>query len=126
MSALAFTLRRTGDLWFASGLQAAWDWAGSFFYGIPRQRDQPAFTGHLLTPSLRGSKWITGGSVGPEASLITLLGSAWRLLLAKERSPSVLYTAHWQRPSVAFQAEETMLANFGGQADERMHTYKPD
>jgi len=35
MSALAFTLRRTGDLWFASGLQAAWDWAGSFFMVSP-------------------------------------------------------------------------------------------
>jgi hypothetical protein len=91
---LAFTLRRTGDLRFAIGLHAAWDWAGSFFYGIPDSGISftrfTGFTGHLLTPSpLRGSKWMTGGSVGPEASLITPLEArgvcCWR---KSDRDPS--------------------------------------
>ncbi len=84
---LAFTLRRTGDLWFAIGLHAAWDWAGSFFYGVPDSGI--SFTGHLLTPSFRGSKWMTGGSVGPEASLVTLLGYAVLLILIHFRFPQV-------------------------------------
>ncbi|HVS87540.1 MAG TPA: CPBP family intramembrane glutamic endopeptidase [Candidatus Acidoferrum sp.] len=84
---LAFTLRRTSDLWFAIGLHAAWDWAGSFFYGVPDSGI--SFTGHLLTPSFRGSKWMTGGSVGPEASLVTLLGYVVLLILVHFRFPQM-------------------------------------
>ena len=32
---LAFTIQRTGNLWFAIGIHAAWDWAQSFLYGVP-------------------------------------------------------------------------------------------
>jgi membrane protease YdiL (CAAX protease family) len=32
---LAFTLQRTGSLWFAIGIHAAWDWGQSFLYGVP-------------------------------------------------------------------------------------------
>ena len=80
---LAFTLLRTGNLWFAIGLHTAWDWAGSFFYGVPDSGI--SFTGHLFNPSFRGSKWMTGGSVGPEASLITLLGYVLLLILVHFR-----------------------------------------
>ena len=31
----AFSLWRTGSLWFAVGLHVSWDWAESFFYGVP-------------------------------------------------------------------------------------------
>ena len=80
---LAFTLRRTGDLWFAVGLHTAWDWAGSFFYGVPDSGI--SFAGHLFNPSFRGSRWMTGGSVGPEASLMTLLGYGVLLVLVHFR-----------------------------------------
>ena len=29
------TLRRTGNLWFAIGFHAAWDWGESYFYSVP-------------------------------------------------------------------------------------------
>jgi membrane protease YdiL (CAAX protease family) len=62
------TLRRTGSLWFAVGFHAAWDWGESFFYSVP---DSGAISpGHLLSSSFHGSRWITGGSVGPEGSLL--------------------------------------------------------
>lgn len=62
-----FTLRRTGSLWFAIGMHAAWDYCESFVYGVP---DSGQITqGHLLQPSFHGSHWISGGSVGPEGSL---------------------------------------------------------
>lgn len=63
-----YTVKRTGDLWFAVGLHACWDWAESFFFGVP---DSGVIVqGHLLAPPpVHGSVWITGGSVGPEGSL---------------------------------------------------------
>jgi uncharacterized protein len=65
------TLRRTGTLWFAVGFHAAWDWGESFFYSVP-DSGLPA-PGHLLSSSLHGSVWLTGGSVGPEGSILCFL-----------------------------------------------------
>ena len=64
---LCLTLRRTGNLWFAVGFHAAWDWGETFFYAVPDSGT--VFPGHLLQSSLHGSKWLTGGSVGPEGSV---------------------------------------------------------
>jgi uncharacterized protein len=63
-----FTLRRTGNLWFAVGFHAAWDWGETFFYSVPDSGlVEP---GHLFNSSLRGSPWLSGGSVGPEGSAL--------------------------------------------------------
>lgn len=62
------TVRRTGTLWFAVGLHASWDWAESYFYGVPDSGEM--VYGHLLNPSSHGPVWLTGGSVGPEGSLL--------------------------------------------------------
>jgi uncharacterized protein len=64
----AFSLRRTGTIWFAVGMHAAWDWGESFFYGVPNSG--LASSGHLTAASLYGPAWLTGGSVGPEGSLL--------------------------------------------------------
>lgn len=62
------TLRRTGTLWFAVGFHAAWDWGESYFYSVP---DSGAVSpGHLLSSSFHGPRWLTGGSVGPEGSVM--------------------------------------------------------
>jgi uncharacterized protein len=63
----AFALRRTGDIWFALGMHAAWDWAETFLYSV--SDSGAAANGHLLHSSLHGPVWLTGGSVGPEASV---------------------------------------------------------
>jgi len=60
------TLRRTGNLWFAVGFHAAWDWGETFFYSVPDSG--MVAPGHLLNSSLHGPAWLTGGSVGPEGS----------------------------------------------------------
>src|SRR3989442_350419 len=58
-----FTVRRTGSLWFAIGLHAAWDYSESFVYSVP---DSGAMVpGHLLNSSFHGPRWLTGGTVGP-------------------------------------------------------------
>ncbi len=64
------TLRVTGNLWFAIGYHAAWDWGETFFYGVPNSG--MAAPGHLFAPSLHGSPWITGGTAGPEGSVFSL------------------------------------------------------
>lgn len=65
-----FTLRRTGNLWFAVGFHAAGDYAETFLFSVP---DSGMLAkGHLINSSLHGSKWLTGGTIGPEGSLIDL------------------------------------------------------
>jgi hypothetical protein len=62
------TVRRTGNLWFAVGFHAAWDWGESYFYSVPDSGTLAP--GHLLRATLHGSPWITGGTVGPEGSVL--------------------------------------------------------
>ena len=64
----AFTLWRTGSLWFAIGLHASWDWAQTFLYGVPNSG--VVAKGHLLNPTIQGAHWLSGGSVGPEGSAL--------------------------------------------------------
>ena len=65
------TLRRTGNLWFAVGFHAAWDWGETFLYSVP---DSGMISpGHLLSSSVRGPNWLSGGSVGPEGSVFCFL-----------------------------------------------------
>ncbi len=65
------TLRVTGNLWFAIGYHAAWDWGETFFYGVPNSG--MAASGHLLAPQFHGSRWITGGTAGPEGSVLSIV-----------------------------------------------------
>lgn len=65
------TLRRTGNLWFAVGFHAAWDWGETFFYSVPDSG--MVSPGHLLSSSLHGPAWLSGGSVGPEGSVLCFL-----------------------------------------------------
>lgn len=71
---LAFSLWRTGSLWFAVGAHTAWDWAESYFYGVPDSGSRSA--GTLFSAHFSGSKWVTGGSVGPEGSVLIVVAVA--------------------------------------------------
>jgi len=66
----AFSVFRTGSVWFAIGWHAAWDWGQSFLYGVPNSG--VVARGHLWNCALQGPNWLTGGSVGPEGSLLVL------------------------------------------------------
>jgi uncharacterized protein len=66
-----FTLRRTGSLWFAVGMHASWDWGESYLYSVPDSGG--TVPGHLLNSSFHGSRWLTGGSVGPEGSVLVFV-----------------------------------------------------
>lgn len=66
-----FTLKRTGSLWFAIGLHAAGDYAQTFLYSVP---DSGMLAkGHLLNSSLHGPRWLAGGTIGPEGSVMDFI-----------------------------------------------------
>jgi membrane protease YdiL (CAAX protease family) len=63
-----FALRRTGNLWFIIGFHAAMDYAETFIYSTPDSGFLAE--GHLLNSSFHGPRWLTGGTIGPEGSVM--------------------------------------------------------
>ena len=62
------SVRVTGSAWWAIGCHSAWDWAETYFYGtadsgFPAQR-------HLLSSTVTGDLLWSGGTDGPEGSLL--------------------------------------------------------
>jgi membrane protease YdiL (CAAX protease family) len=66
-----FTVRRTGTLWFAVGMHAAYDFGETYLYSVPDSG--VLLPGHLSNATLHGPAWLTGGTVGPEASVFDFL-----------------------------------------------------
>lgn len=60
----------TGSLWWAIGFHAAWDWGQSFFFGT--SDSGMVAEGHLLAEHPIGSRLWSGGTTGPEGSLLSL------------------------------------------------------
>jgi len=60
----------TGSAWWAIGCHAAWDWAETFFYGTADSGN--VATGHYLAASPVGNAFWSGGTDGPEGSLLVL------------------------------------------------------
>jgi membrane protease YdiL (CAAX protease family) len=75
----AFTLRRTGNLWYAVGLHASFDWGETYLYSVPNSGT--FMEGHLSNSILHGPKWLTGGTVGPEGSVFCFLTMGLQFLL---------------------------------------------
>lgn len=66
----AFSLWRTGSLWWAIGLHAGWDWAQSYLFGVADSGGVSAY--RLLSTHPAGSPLMSGGLTGPEGSLFVL------------------------------------------------------
>jgi hypothetical protein len=86
---LAYSFRRSGALWFALGFHGAWDYAQSFIFGVPDSG--VSLPGALLQPNFHGPSWLTGGSAGPEGSvlvfpILAVLAVITRLALPSSRS----------------------------------------
>ena len=63
-----FLLRRTGNLWMPIGVHMAFDWGETYFYGVADSGN--VLPGHLLNSSSAGVAWLSGGTVGPEGSVL--------------------------------------------------------
>jgi membrane protease YdiL (CAAX protease family) len=65
-----FSLWRTGSLWWAIGMHAAWDYGQSFVFGVA---DSGTMIGHrLLKTHPLGAPLFSGGATGPEGSILCL------------------------------------------------------
>ncbi len=91
----AATVWRTGNLWMAVGAHAGWDWGQTYFYGVNDSGFQAP--GHLLNPHTQGPDWLSGGPVGPEGSVVTII--LWLLMTVavvayyRPRGPGLVITA---------------------------------
>jgi uncharacterized protein len=83
----SLTLRRTGNLWFVIGFHAAADYAETFLYSTPDSGFLAR--GHLLNSSFHGPKWLTGGTIGPEGSVVAFAVFLFAFLLFNMLYPSV-------------------------------------
>jgi uncharacterized protein len=93
------TLRRTGNLWFAVGFHASWDWGESYLYSVPDSGGM--VTGHLMHSSFHGARWITGGSVGPEGSVLVFVVLALTWLAFDRVYPEAKYRTSFVSASSA-------------------------
>jgi hypothetical protein len=86
------SVKVTGSAWWAIGCHASWDWGETFFYGTANS----GFTaqGHYLTSTPAGASLWSGGTDGPEGSVLVipvvlLLMAAVVLLHGRGRSAVV-------------------------------------
>jgi membrane protease YdiL (CAAX protease family) len=94
----SFSLVRTGNLWFAIGFHAATDYAETFIYSV---HDSGMLANvHLLNSNVHGPRWLTGGTIGPEGSVIN-----FALLLAGFFVVALMFPERKQR-STGFLVSE--------------------
>jgi uncharacterized protein len=85
------SVRLTGSAWWAIGCHAAWDWAETYFYGTPDSGFLPQH--HLLATTPTGNVLWSGGTDGPEGSLLVfpviLLLLAFLIFVFRRAHPHV-------------------------------------
>jgi CAAX protease family protein len=67
----AYTL--THRIWMALGIHMAWDFANDGIFGVGIAGQSGEKLSGLLQANLSGPAWVTGGTLGVEASIITLV-----------------------------------------------------
>jgi membrane protease YdiL (CAAX protease family) len=84
------SVRVTGSAWWAIGCHASWDWAETYFYGTADSGT--VAPGHYLASSPAGNIFWSGGTDGPEGSILVigalLLLLAALLLLYSRKNPA--------------------------------------
>jgi hypothetical protein len=65
---LAYGLWRTGSLWWSIGMHMTWDWTQSFLFGVADSGN--VSVGRLFVTHPVGNPVLSGGSDGPEGSLL--------------------------------------------------------
>ena len=85
---LCYTVLRTGTLWFAVRFHVAFDYMQLFVVGTPNGGARPV--GHLLDASFDGPAWLTGGTLGTEASwpMYPAIALLWLYVWWRYRPPA--------------------------------------
>jgi membrane protease YdiL (CAAX protease family) len=89
---LSYSVKWSGSLWWAIGYHMSWDWGESFFYGVADSGGKASH--HLLSGDPAGAGWLSGGSVGPEGSVLAI-----PVLLALALAAR-LTTPRWDNPGL--------------------------
>ena len=97
-------LRRRGNLWWPVGFHAGWDWGQTFFYGVPDSGLKPYHS--LFDSTFSGPHWLTGGSVGPEASIFTPIVLLIVAFFFASLYRNDLYSVHVHPPTLQPQASD--------------------
>ncbi len=69
---LSATYRYSGNLWMPIGLHWAWNYFEGVVYGFPVSGTESSFV-PIIKPVVSGPEIMTGGSFGPEASVVAVL-----------------------------------------------------
>ncbi len=90
----------TGSAWWAIGCHAAWDWGETYFYGTA----DSGFVakGHLLRATPAGNVLWSGGTDGPEGSLLVIGVVLWLLI--------ALLVIYGRRSAIALVQEPAQVA----------------
>lgn len=94
------SVRLTGSAWWAIGCHAAWDWGETYFYGTADSG--MVAKGHLLSTSPAGSAFWSGGTDGPEGSVLVLaiiVGLLLFVVAAYRRRPPAMEAAPAVEPA---------------------------
>jgi membrane protease YdiL (CAAX protease family) len=81
-----FSLKRSGNLWYAVGLHASFDWGETYLFSVPNSG--VVMQGHLSNSVLHGPTWLTGGTVGPEGSVFCFLTLGLQFLVVNWLFPA--------------------------------------
>ena len=80
---------RTGSVWWAIGMHAAWDWGQSFLFGVADSGLMVQH--HLLATHPQGRPVLSGGTTGPEGSVFILAVLALGSLIIVFTLPKARY-----------------------------------
>jgi len=106
------SLWRTGNLWFAIGNHAVWDWGETFLFGTPNSGLHGQHV--LMNPSFHGPTLLSGGTDGPEGSVLVLLSEVLIVILVaviyrQPRFPLIADHEKWQRHKAFLNTQLTTL-----------------
>lgn len=82
---LSVAVWRTGTIWWAVGFHAAWDWAQSYVYGVADSG--LVAKGALMTTHAAGPTWLSGGTTGPEGSVVSIVATVIAAVLIWVMAP---------------------------------------
>jgi membrane protease YdiL (CAAX protease family) len=66
----SYAVWRTGSIWWGIGMHAAWDWGQSFLFGVADSGLMVQH--HFLATHPQGKPVFSGGTTGPEGSILLL------------------------------------------------------
>lgn len=107
---LCLTLRRTGALWFASGLHSAFDFVALIVLGAPNTGNDGKPVGdRLLATHFTGPAWMTGGPRGLEASMFAFVVIATLFAAFALRFHATIAPDHADRSRAVARSGEGVL-----------------